>query len=627
MTSPFLVKLVSTNISTNLLSRIYSYHLLVAFFLGLNHDTDYDYEELYNTFLCYSFDFSKKITTKEVQIDQFLKDDFINLYIEFINDKNIINIIQNNYLINIFYDLFTSIKYLKHQIKEFNLYYTDIKYINYINTYITNKIKPTTICNLFSGFGKFIFETFDLNKKYLLVDENIYVILISYINLFIKNNTNNITFKINNIITDEITNTTFDLVLADLPDDIRNLIYTNCNTKIKFLKIRGTKSEPLIIQYITQILNKTGTGIIITPNSLLFGDSQQHINTRKYIFENFSVEVVDLDNKKSILIVSKIKNNKIIFNFFENSNTFEFSNEEVIKNNYSFYYYNYNKQNSKTTDINSFKLNDILNIVEFNKNNKYENMNILYSYKNNTFNINNINDISDADYLFFVKNTKLFNQNYVNNELLILFNNKIKNLLKGKTNQLNIDAINELQVNLPVIDIQNFIEIYINNNNNIEANIENQIEYLKKIKNMFINNEITTSKSIKISDICDIDHTSNSKNTIYINRNTINAGCVNLTSKNNETSTNNYYLHIKDNNILHEYLYFMLLYFENEFINMANTNKTITLSKKSIENFEIPIIDINKQTYLIKKINEINEKIYFLSNVCEQLKIPFSLFY
>ena len=44
------------------------------------------------------------------------------------------------------------------------------------------------ICNLFSGFGKFILNSYDINNKYLLVDENEFVILISPVFLLNFNN-------------------------------------------------------------------------------------------------------------------------------------------------------------------------------------------------------------------------------------------------------------------------------------------------------------------------------------------------------------------------------------------------------------------------------------------------------
>lgn len=625
MMSSFLNNLILVNNNLQLLNQIYYYHLIVYFFLGNNHNIDYDYNDFYILFTSFCINFTKKIISKEITINQITKDEFINLHTEFINDKNIIDLLKNNNLITLIYEHFTMNKKLKQYIKEFNLYYTDIKYINYINIYVSNNLKAMNICNLFSGFGKFILNSYDINNKYLLVDENEYVVLISYINMLIKyNDIKNVTFKVNNVITDEITNSSFDLVLADLPDDIRNLIYTNCNTKIKFLKIRGTKSEPLILQYISQILNKNGVGIIITPNSLLFGDSQQHIYTRKYILENFGVEVIDLDNKKSILIINKVKSNKIIFKFFENNEVFEYSNDEVIKNNYSFYYYNYKKQNNnETSDFNLYKLDEIINILEYKKNKDKIDDKVLYSYKNNFFSSDIIN-INHAEYLFVVKDNTQNNQIYINSELTKLFMKNFKNILKGKTDQLNVDAIKELQISLPTIVIQNLIVKTQDYNSTIILNIEQKIECLTQLKNIIIKNKIKNSKNIKISEICIIDHVSTSKNTIFINRNTINAGCVNLTTENNETSTNNFYLHIVNNNIHHNYLYFMLLYFENEFINMANNNKTVTLSKKFIENFEIPIND--NQEIIINKINQINETINSLLNITKELKTSVNFF-
>ena len=622
MGGSFLLKLFYLEFSSKLLIKIYVCHLLIYFFLGLGYDMQYNYDEVYNAFLVFSNEFPKKITTKEVVFNQISKDEFINLHTEFINDTTINDLIQNNYVITVIHDLFSNLKQFKSQLKEFNVHYTDIKYINYINDNIVNKLKVNTVCNLFSGFGKFIYDTYSNDKKYVLIDENEHVILISYLNVLIKHkDIKNVTHKINNIITDDIINSNFDLVLADVPDDIRNLIYTNCNTKIKFLKIRGTKSEPLILQYISQILSKNGVGIIITPNSLLFGDSIQHINTRKYIIENCGVEVINLDNKKSILIINKIKSDKVTFKFFDSNDIYDFQLKDIIKNNYSFYYYNYNKELNDTNTNNNLKINDIINIVEFNKNNNI-NYNVLYSYKNNLFNIDKIENIHSADYMFLTKNEDLYNQDYLNNELLFLFENKLKNLQKGKTNQLNIDAIKELHVTLPSVETQKLLVNINNNNKDTVEKFNSQIQLLELLKKSYFKNEFCDAKYIKLSDICTINHESTDKNTIYIYRNTINAGYVNLTSTQNETTTNNYYLHLIDNNILHDYLYFVLLYFENEFVNVSNINKTVSLSKKFLENFEIPNLDINKQKKIITKITEINTHITNLLNLQNNINKP-----
>lgn len=624
MTKPFFFKLVNYVDKSNLLINLYMCSIIIFFFLNTNL---YDNNDIYISFLNFIKTFPKKITNKELIVFNISKEDFYDLYNEFTNDESIIKNIKDDQLINIFYNLYLTSKQFKHKIKEFNLYFTDLKYIDYIDN-IINNTKSNNICNLFSGFGKFIYNTYDEKKKYLLVDENIYVVLISYINMLIKyNEIQNINFKIQNIITEDVTNYNYDLVLADLPDDIKNLIYANCNSKIKFLKIRGTKSEPLIVQYITQILNKTGTAIIITSNSLLFGDSTQHILTRKYIFENFGVEVIDLNNKKSLLILNRNKTNKIFFKFFDNNDVYEFIQEDIIKNSYSFYYYNYCKNLLKNTYLNTRKIENVLDIKLFEKSNNNINYDVLYSFKNNNFKIDKIENIDNADYVFISKDDNEYRQEFLNNELLALFNKSIQNITKGKMKILNLDTINELNINILDVNFQNQLIQYNKNTKQILQLNSTQIEMLESFKNKYIDELINNKNKIKIQEICEITHESNNKNTIYINRNTNNAGTINLTNTEKENTTNNYYLHIKNSNFLHDYVYYILLYYEKEFIKLANSNKTISLNRKSVENFEIPYLNIDEQQKIIDKNNKINSDIHTYLNFNDSFKLPFSLFF
>ena len=98
----------------------------------------------------------------------------------------------------------------------------------------------------------------------------------------------------------------FDLILYDFSNNQHNIIHANCCTKIKKLKIRGTKYEPLLLQLIMMSLNKNGRALLIVPDILLFGNSTQVIETRKYLIDNFNVKkVCQLD--ESLLNIKSIK--------------------------------------------------------------------------------------------------------------------------------------------------------------------------------------------------------------------------------------------------------------------------------------------------------------------------------
>lgn len=597
---------VFTKIKLNDFLNSLLWHSSILYFF-INYYSNLNKSNLHDTFIVFK---NSLIDKKIGNIN--ITDELDILYDEFISDSNIytqlINEIKVTSLIDIIYVAYGNNKYTKHYIKDFNLYFTDLKYINFIHNMIDYTDKSISICNFFSGCGRFINNIYCNNNSYYLIDNNPIISQISYFNLLIKYKTiNNIKLITTNIITYE-SNNKYDLIIGDLPEDLRNLIYANCNSKIKSLKIRGTKSEPLIIQYITQILNKNGKAIIILSNSFLFGESNQHINTRKYLIENFEIKVVNLDNKKSILSIEKNTKSTIEFSFYDDTKVINYSLADVIKNNYSFYYYNYLKLVKNVENNNLILISDFVNITT-----EITNINItseiLYSYKNFLFEINHLPNINNYDYLFITKNENMYQQKFINYFLLNLFKTYNKSITKGKINQINVNYIKNLQVIIPSYEIQTKIINYYDNYKIINKQIEIQISNLESIKKHIISQTINNCKNIKLEEICTVTHTSDCINTIYINRNTNNAGCVNLTNKPEETSTNYYYLKILNTEFINEYIYFILLYFENELIKIANINKTVSISKKTLENFNIPCLNIEEQKILINKINCINETI------------------
>jgi hypothetical protein len=295
-------------------------------------------------------------------------------------------------------------KTYKHLVKEyFTIFKYDNEIINNIQRIINELLnKNIGILNLFSGTGSLIRSIIDsiynLEYKYIEFwdqdDSNIN--LLKLINTF-KNTYIN---KTDIIHSNDIKNG-HDIIIANIPDNIKNIIYSKCCDKIKELKIRGTKSEPLIVQLIMQLLKSNGTAIIIVANSFLFGDSKQHIDTRKFIYENSSnIEIIHLKSNKlkSILVFTKTTNN-ISNNLILSNN--KIKHEIIIKNNYSFYYPNYILEIESNND-NLITLNEIIEIQPFDINiNSNIKTNLLYSL-NNIFYIGN--NIPKYDYLFLTNN-------------------------------------------------------------------------------------------------------------------------------------------------------------------------------------------------------------------------------
>lgn len=105
-----------------------------------------------------------------------------------------------------------------------------------------------------------------------------------------------------------------DIILANEPMGLKNIIHAECCERIKDMKIRGTKAEPLFLQLFMSALNDGGRCAVIVPDGVLFNESTLHNGTRKYLVENFNLKkVVSLNDdfflntgvKTSILFFTK----------------------------------------------------------------------------------------------------------------------------------------------------------------------------------------------------------------------------------------------------------------------------------------------------------------------------------
>jgi hypothetical protein len=273
--------------------------------------------------------------------------------------------------------------------KDYNLNYRyDIEVINEVKSLASSVSSVDSVLNLYSGLGilkDLIKSTIEYKKIDCYEPDD-------KLNEFSRllNSNSNIQIKKKDILHGNDITESYDLVIADIPENIKNIIYAKLCTKIKDLKIRGTKSEPLIIQLINQLLKTNGKAIVIVSNSFLFGDSKQHVETRKFIYESSSeIKVINLPNKKSILFWTKsssLINLKEIK--FKNSDSFYTANTDQVKTScYSFYYSNYvfnliNKQNIVQSEDWIFE--DLIEIKPYSSNqiNLSNSVQVLYSYYN-----------------------------------------------------------------------------------------------------------------------------------------------------------------------------------------------------------------------------------------------------
>ena len=458
--------------------------------------------------------------------------------------------------------------------------------------------KQLGILNLFCGVGnltKIIIKNTDY--KYINCYDNKQE-FIDLLNLSIKKN--NINFNKTDIIHSNDIKDEYELIITDIPDNIKNIIFSQCCDKIKNLKIRGTKSEPLILHLIISLLKVNGTAISIISNSFLFGDSIQHIATRKYIYENSSsVQVINLKNtKKSILIFTKNINNHCDFIDFSEE---IINNDKIIENNYSFYFPNYVLDN-QIINNNEVNLDDIINIIGYNNENNYNyNVPLLYSYNNFNFEIGL--DITEYDYVFITKNERKYKQEFLNNYLPDILQKNIHLITKGKTNIFNIESVKKLKIKNFNIDTQISIINFNKLNNKIRELNNKQCENLSIIKKNILDS-YQNSSFINLSEIVNITNSSNNENTIIIYKNSNLAGHVDRVSNVFE-SNNLFFINLSTNLYLNDFIFYYLKLNQDKFVEFSKINNSVNLAKKYVENFKIPEIDLENQQKIINLVLEI----------------------
>ena len=95
-----------------------------------------------------------------------------------------------------------------------------------------------------------------------------------------------------NSLNEDLTQTGYDLILANMPFGLKGIIHAECCERVKALKIRGTKSEPLFLQLMMISLNRGGRCAVVVPDGMLVNGSSCHDETRKYLLNNFELKRV-----------------------------------------------------------------------------------------------------------------------------------------------------------------------------------------------------------------------------------------------------------------------------------------------------------------------------------------------
>ena len=597
------------------------FNLLIPYFMNLKMNT---LDILYN--VLYYINYFKANTLSSTTLFSKLNNDNITTgyFVSLPNDilmKCIILCNKNNNCDSYYlYNYVNLLKDNKQLLKEFNIIYTDKLIINNMIKLLSTNYD--TILNLYSGTANFPNLLVKNDIKFNIIDcydEKEQIIEIAKLNCKINNNITNINFNKTDILYDNDIVGKYDLIICEIPDNIKNIIYANCCSIIKELKIRGTKSEPLLIQLIYQLLKDNGTAVVLVPDSFLFGDSKQHIETRKYIYDNCSnIKVINLETykpnlKKSILYFEKKfeVNKSIIFSSLNKQSDISVNDYMVIQKNYSFYCNNY--CNITIFNDSSNTIDDIIDIITalpFYCDKEY-----FYSYNNNNYKYDKINSETKFDYLFLTKNENKFKQEFINYYLYYIFDKYINNITKGKIKQIDIEILKQIEIKVFSLEEQEKIIDFFNNNETIKLINLKQRENGNYFKQMIFNKFIN-KQTVKLSTIANILNISDKENTIIIYKNSHLAGKVELT-KSEMSSNNIYFIEINDSNYDNKFIYEYLKQNENKLIQLANLNTSINLSKKYLETFEIPVFDLETQHKIIKYINSIEDTLLMNNNISD----------
>ncbi len=437
----------------------------------------------------------------------------------------------------------------------------------------------------------------------------------------------------------------FDLIIFDMPNGLHNIVHASCCHKIKKLKIRGTKSEPLLLQLIMTSLNKNGRVVAVVPDSLLFSDSIQPIETRKYLLENFNVKkIVQID--EALYFGRGVKNSILYFENNGKTSSVEFSkislNNNIIvetklsdisfdkiKNNiHSLYYKNYeNTINSNINDkLEYVSINDVFDIytnTEIKTNNKVLTLTKYYKNEHSVCVYDNIKSIKSSDtdniisYYFVDKANVDYVDGFMIKYLESVLRSKHDQFVKGKMNQFDISKINEIKI--PVLSKNKQLAVcnYINISKKIIANNNEKINMFKELKRCVIDS-IPLESFVELKNISKIylgEKLSNNK-LIGIIRNGLTAGSVYRLDDLNQVSTNSHYLVMSGSEYNLDYVYHWLLHNEDKLKELANLTSQSNLNQNNLLSFKIPKIDIEKQNEVISYCNDFESQIikYELDN-------------
>lgn len=359
-------------------------------------------------------------------------------------------------------------------------------------------------------------------------------------------------------ITEEQGNLMADILLCNEPMGITNLQHANCCNRIKDLKIRGTKAEPLFLQLFMEALNENGRCAVVVPDGVLFNESNLHQGTRKKLIEEFNLVKVITLNDKEFFLNTGVQTSIL---YFENNGKTEkttFSSislngdelvediimdvdyDTLVKNNYSLFINKYKVSLENRIDgIQYKKLGEICEFLPKSKRSaSFGKDTGEFEFFTSSMKIKrcDISDYKESSLIIGTggnanikigKNFSCSADNFIltiDNEITIKYIyyylgrniHLLQNGFSGSTiKHLSKDFVKELEIPIPSLEVQNVIveQLDIINENN--ATCQKQIDEFKKIMKYYVETNTLFGEEKRLGDICEIDKDIKKHDTSY----------------------------------------------------------------------------------------------------------------
>lgn len=557
-------------------------------------------------------------------------------------------------------------------IREYDKYYNNAL----LTQYIVNMCKPSIKDKIFDGNMKInsyldysikymqsnTSDSIELNNLYGSCENDTVRSMLNnmlYINSKKSTNFNKNLLSSNIMINDIMIHGTeqgmFDVIYFDCTSSKHNIIHASCCSRIKEFKIRGTNYESLIIQLIMKSLNKNGNSVIIIPDSFLYSESNQIVETRKYLINNFNIlKIIHMNdnifytkgNKYSLIYLENTKQTQNIhlMSILVDNNSIKEShinsiNYDLIKaNNYALYskLYNEKASNKQLVKFNEINILDCIDI--------YTNISVVplntgdvlvidkYYNGNSSFRLTTSDKVNSNYNLILVeKNNDKFLPKFTLFYLEYLLKNKTQSYLTGKLNLIDRSKVSTIKIPLVPHATQSMINSYYISTNKIYNYNVDQIKSYSELKNNLFTlldntNIVSLDKVIDINTTITLMERYSNKTlplVVSVQKNSMQAGSVILLENvivNANLSNNVYYLVAKDNDVLTQYIYNYLCYIENKIKELAQLTLKPNLSISQLNNIKVPMVEEELQRNIVQYNKSFDNTISKIRLDCDSIK-------